>query len=255
MRFCANPENCPNASLASPDALRQCGDTQLEDVIRTFDHGRHDECQPSLSTHLTRPDLNILLVCRRIHLEAALLPFQKNTFTIHIAEPYALNIYPTFRIFLENLAQEQREALAHLTVTSISCFLAENKGQLARLKDLRTLHVVQKPDEGLNPIYAALVSCWENAGGRPREWRRLQLAHLENVRVSIEVRFWKTNEVVEKFQRSVVGPQTRPLTGLLGIVEGRLFESIAGRVIPGEPRGEDGDRFEEKLSSMRGFYR
>lgn len=249
-------EKCPNAPLASPDAIRQCDDSLREDLTQTFDRRRHDGCQPSLNPHLTRPNLNILLVCRRIHLEAALLPFQKNTFTIHIADPYALPAYPTFRIFLDNLAQEQREALAQLTVTSIACFLADNKGQLARLKGLRTLHVVQKPDEGLTPMYAALVSSWANAGGRPREWRRLQLAHLENVRVSIEVRFERDEDgVLEKFQRSVVGPQTRPLTGLLGMVEGRLFESVTGRVIPGEQRGEEGDRFEEKLSSMRGFYR
>lgn len=71
----------------------------------------------------------------------------------------------------------------------------------------------------------------------------------------MEVRLSSEDEDLGKFQRSIVEARTRRLTKKLGMVEGRLFKSLTGRVVPGEQRGEDGDRFQEKLSSMGGFNR
>jgi hypothetical protein len=252
VRICAGTEHCPNAKLSSPtSALRRCYDSLLENEMQLYDNFRHANCQPSPDTDpATLLDLNLLLVCRRIHQEAALLPLQKNTFTVHMADgPSAPNVHPTFQTFSSTLAQEQREALAHLTVVSISCFLASNKHQLPRLKGLRTLHIVQKPDVGLAPMYAALASGWENAGGRrrPGEWRGglAHLRHLNSVRISQEARFAR-DPISARSERSIAFAQTPAINGLLGRVEGRLFESLAGR-------DGEGVSFEECLGILRDF--
>jgi hypothetical protein len=259
VRSCSGSEICPNASLSSPVALRKCDDSLWEDANRLFDPNRHYRCQPSRATNPTRSlNLRILLVCRRIYREAALLPFQKNTFTLHMAKPY-VRPHPTFRTFLDTLAPEQREALAHITVASIACFLKENKYQLPRLKGLRSLHIVQKPEAGFTPIHNALSSSWAHAGGlltAPGGSSRntLVLRHLQSVRLTQEARF-SGSKLHAKFEESVVVSQTPALVALLRLVEARLFKSLTGRPMPvaADAGGEDGGEGEEGRENDEAF--
>jgi hypothetical protein len=209
--------------------------------------------------------LSTLLVCRRIYQEAALLPFQKNTFTLHMAKPY-VRPHPTFRTFLDTLAQEQREALAHITVTSISCFLKENKYQLPRLKGLKSLHIVQKPEAGFMPLHNALSSSWVHAGGHltaaggSRDHSVLR--HLQSVRLTQEARF-SENKMHAKVEESVVVAQAPALVALLRLVEGRLFRSLTGRPMPvatdaggeeeGRGEGEEGEDGRENNGAFEEF--
>jgi hypothetical protein len=211
-------------------------------------------------------NLNILLVCRRVYQEATLLPFQLNTFTLHTIPSCWRFASPTIKLFLDNLAREQREALAHLRLTSESCTLKDGMAQLARLKGLRSLyivqrpnlglvpmHIVQRPDRGLAPMYNAISSVWKYAGSWPVEIRRLELRHLQAVRFSLEVRF-SGDGARGAFEKSVVSAQTPALTRLMRLVEARLFETLAGRPMPvkaGEEREEEGGYFKERLDRLR----
>ena len=186
-------------------------------------------------------------MCRLSNQEASLLPFQKNTFTIHTAERFASILHPTFQTFLDLLIPEQRQALAHLTVSSTSCLLASNKGQIARLTGLRSLHIIQMPDAGLAPVYESLVSTWEHSGGKLREWRRVEMRHLKSVRLSMEVRF-SSNKALRAAEEAVLSVQTPDLTKMLGIMEAKLFQSLAKR--PMRAVAEGGECFEGRLSEM-----
>ena len=241
VRICTGPDNCPNSSLSSSDALR----------LRSDSLWRRSYGLDNSPLNL----LNILLVCRRIYQEAALLPFQLNTLTLRTVPSCWKFASSTIKHFLDNLARDQREALAHLTLISDSCALKDGMAQLARLKGLRTLHIVQRPDRGLAPIYNAISFSWKYAGSRPVEIRRLELRHLQAVRFSLEVRFsgdWAGARGT--FEKSVVAAQTRDLTRLMRLVEARLFETLAGRPMPvkaGEERDEEGGYFKERLDRLR----
>lgn len=254
VRVCAGSDNCPNSSLSSSDALR----------LRSDSLWRRSYGLDNSPLNL----LNILLVCRRIYQEAALLPFQLNTLTLRTVPSCWKFASSTIKHFLDNLARDQREALAHLTLISDSCALKDGMAQLARLKGLRTLHIVQRPDlgrtptyivqrpdRGLAPIYNAISFSWKYAGSRPVEIRRLELRHLQAVRFSLEVRFsgdWAGARGT--FEKSVVAAQTRDLTRSMRLVEARLFETLATRPMPvkaGEERDEEGGYFKERLDRLR----
>lgn len=74
----------------------------------------------------------------------------------------------------------------------------------------------------------ALSSTWENAGGRPREWRRLELRHLQPVRPSQEV-WLSVNKSSAEVEDAIFCVQTFALAGLLDMAEERLFESLVRR--------------------------
>lgn len=107
-RFCTSPDGCPLASLLSPPgALRFCDNHPLGEEAtaeaQISSPGRHDECQPAFSTSPARLNLDLLRVCRRIYSEAALLPFQKNTFVIHTAKGFVYFGCPALQGFLDSL--------------------------------------------------------------------------------------------------------------------------------------------------------
>jgi hypothetical protein len=222
--------------------------------VRPFALYNHDKCQPSPGTDPSRLlNLSVLLACRQIYLEAALLPFQKNTFIIQTGELGAKNIRLTFRLFLDHLAQKQRDALAQITITSTFCFLKYNKRQLARLKGLRTLHIIQEHRPNLGSMYDEISYGWKHAGGFPRSLRGVKLRRLQSVRFSLALRSPKHKRTASS-EDAIVRAQTSALTRLLRLVEARLFYSLAGHPMPlaiSEEREENGDCFEERLRSLR----
>lgn len=253
INFCPNPSACPHALPSSPAALRRCEKSLYQTAWQLKSPDRHSKCQSS-SDAIPNPkparlNLSILQVCRLFHLEASLLPFQKNTFTIHVHDLFARST-PTLQQFLGLLSREQREALTHLTVTSPYCVLENSKGQIARLKGLKSLHIVQMPDRGLDHMYEALGSLWENLRARPREWRCLELEHLKTVRLSMDARFSRDRDDRET-EEGLLSEWSPALTRVLGVLERRLFVALARRPmrVAGEGgEGEGGDRFEGRLS-------
>jgi hypothetical protein len=172
----------------------------------------------------------------------------------HIHHPNgAKNIRLTFRLFLDHLAQKQRDALAQITITSTFCFLKYNKRQLARLKGLRTLHIIQEHRPNLGSMYDEISYGWKHAGGFPRSLRGVKLRRLQSVRFSLALRSPKHKRTASS-EDAIVRAQTSALTRLLRLVEARLFYSLAGRPMPlaiSEEREENGDCFEERLRSLR----
>lgn len=252
----ATPNNCPVATLSSPDAFL-ISDVTLDKALAEhhYDYylSAYSTCpvRPPLTTSI---NLNLLLVCRAVYAEAALLPFKKNKFIMHTGPRCLLQ---TFQRLLDRFAREQRCALAHLTVTSAANFFGGNnfnKCQLLRLRGLRTLHIIQEPNPHLKGMYDAISSGWKHAGGLPRTLID-GLTRLESVRFSVDVHFTRNFPTTDT-QRAIVRAQTPRLKKMLGLVEARLFGSLTGRamrVAVGEEYEEDGVCFEEHLRVVRRF--
>ena len=75
----------------------------------------------------------------------------------------------------------------------------------------------------------------------------MEMRHLKSVRLSMEVRF-SSNKALRAAEDAVLKMQTPDLTKTLGIMEAKLFQSLAKR--PMRAVAEGGECFEGRLSEM-----
>lgn len=133
---------------------------------------RHQECASGVTTR-SGLDLDVLTVCRQIYKAAVLLPFQENTFIfgLHARRRKPL---PTMDGFLNRLNREQREAVRYVTFTSDDCRIGNVKSQLARLRGLRSLHMLLAPGDDIGAFYHVLHKCEAFATSYPLGWLPLK---------------------------------------------------------------------------------
>jgi hypothetical protein len=132
---------------------------------------RHEACSTVTSAIIAKDGLNLdlLRTCRRIYQEGSLLPFRENEFVfgMHASiEGPAITMEGFVSRFLTRMATEQRESNRHVTMVSHKC-LPKDKLQLARLKGIRSLHMLLAP--GSNPVdlYTLIAETWNFASDYP----------------------------------------------------------------------------------------
>jgi hypothetical protein len=182
---CMSPEDCPNSE--SPGIIVDTENCTVDDG-RDFNFcftTRHDECSTDANAIGAKQGLNLdfLRTCRMIYQKASLLPFQENEFIFGMHAPINGPV-PTMdgfvSRFLTRMTSEQREAIHHVTVVSHKC-LPRDKQQLARLKGIRSLHMLLAPGNDPFDLYALIADTWNFASDYP-----FLLLSLQSFRFTVE---------------------------------------------------------------------
>jgi len=136
-------------------------------------------------------NLDVLRVCRRLYHEAALLPFECNTFAIgppdnmsHAARFESFPETTKMRRFSDYLHPIQRDAVCSLRITTLSTLFQLNKTEILKFQGLKKLHIIAAGCGDLDQrvMCRLLWNEWNRATGCDLS----KLRRLDSVRLSIE---------------------------------------------------------------------
>lgn len=173
----------------------------------------HKCCKKEASTRDVHHGLNldVLLACRRLYKEAALLPFRCNTFMVDLPDNMTLAMHldcfpeTKMRHFSDYLHPTQREAVRSLKISTLSTLFRENKTQIGRFKGLKKLHIVATGGGELSQIVMCglLWDEWVYAGGYDlHRLRRLKSVRL-TVEASLDCPWFEGAKVLSKLRVSI----------------------------------------------------
>lgn len=214
---------------------------------------RHFTCCANPSGSKVRKSLNLdlLLTCRQIYSEAALLPFAVNDFTVEFGLGREATFAPGVNVLeclLGTLSPQQRNAIKHLTVASRDSNSADGV-QIERLRGLKSLQVIHTHffghlDAEAVPGQQAALFSWG-------DWTRgLQMPVLDSVRHLAELQparecpegCWSV-EQVDDIDRTLRGWECKLLECVREGRDGRGFDDDDddddARIVD-EEEGEDG---------------
>lgn len=156
----------------------------------------HKFCENEATSKSARYGLNldVLRVCRRLYHEAALLPFECNTFTVgppdNMSLAKHLEWFPEttkMRRFSDYLHPVQRDAVCSLTKATLSTLVQLNKPEIVKFQGLKKLHIIAAGCGDLNRQVMCILLCneWDRATGCDLS----MLRRLHSVRLTAEAYF------------------------------------------------------------------
>jgi hypothetical protein len=182
---CLSPGDCPD--LESPRITVDTENCTVDDgtEFNSCFTIRHEACSTDTSAINAKEGLNLdfLRTCRRIYQQGSLLPFRGNEFVFGMHVPIegpapTMTGFPSR--FLTRMAEKQREAIRHVTIVGNKCQPID-KLQLARLKGIRSLHMLLAPGNDPFDLYTLIDDTWNFASDYP-----FLLPSLKSFRLTME---------------------------------------------------------------------
>jgi hypothetical protein len=212
---CLSPDDCPDSE--SPRIIVDTENFTVDDgtEYNSCFTIRHEACSTDTSAINAKEGLNLdfLRTCRKIYQQGSLLPFRGNEFVFGMHAPIegpapTITGFPSR--FLTRVAKKQREAIRHVTIVSNKC-KPSDKLQLARLKSIRSLHMLLAPGNDPFDLYALIADTWNFASDYP-----FLLLSLKSFRLTMEA--YLSNK-----DRAVLSTQTPTLKRLIQQMEMRFL--------------------------------